>query len=49
MLDEGYFVEYIDSDDEKESNDEILEEDHEDKPSDNPLAVKMREALVRMF
>lgn len=49
MLDEGYFVEYIKSEDEKEPVvKEILEEDNnKDSPSQSqsPLGIRMREDL----
>ena len=60
MLDEGYFVEYIDSDDEEGDGVENLMQDSKGSRSPNksgdgenlpknPFVIKMREALARMF
>lgn len=60
MLDEGYFVEYIDSDDEDHDGvDHLLESSKGSRSRDksgegeklplNPFVIKMREALARMF
>lgn len=61
MLDEGYLVEYIDSDDEDgEEADPLLKDSVGNRsqnksradgetPPPNPFVIKMREALARMF
>lgn len=61
MLDEGYLVEYIDSDDEEgEEADNLLKDSvghrsqnksraEGETPPPNPFVIKMREALARMF